>query len=429
MEVGKIFKKLIPMALSYMGSGGSLITSSIAQLATFAILARSLGTEQFALYVTITAFTNVAVQICGFGVQECIVRRVARDPADQPRMMGHALILTTASFLVLFVIGLIGLPFIVPTTGNEFETLGSLALLLISNVFILRFVSLATSSYLARSNFVVANSLEVAFGLVRLGAALLGCLVFGVSSVAGWSMWYFAAHALVAIAAVLLIWRLGAPRYTIVREELKIGALFSTQFIFKAIRQNTDLLVLGMFTSAEIVGSYGVARRVLDSSYLSVEALNRLIYPGSAVALMNGFHHAYRRVLKVATAAVVISGFAAVAVYVLSPLMPVLFGAEYPSMVEFTRMLCWVVVPMAIGSVALEAFGAAGRQDIRAIIYNSANIGAAALVAGAIFLLGIDGAFASSYAVEILTAVAAWMVLLRFVQADRIRGPISIAAE
>ncbi len=417
------------MALSYMGSGGSLITSSIAQLATFAILARSLGTEQFALYVTITAFTNVAVQICGFGVQECIVRRVARDPSDQPRMMGHALILTTGSFLVLFIIGLAALPFIVPTTGNEWETLGSLALLLISNVFILRFVSLATSSYLARSNFVVANTLEISFGLIRLVAALLGCLVFKVDSVAAWSMWYFAAHAIVALAAVPLIWRLGAPHYTIVREELKIGALFSTQFIFKAIRQNTDLLVLGMFTSAEIVGSYGVARRVLDSSYLSVEALNRLIYPGSAVALMNGFHHAYGRVVKVATAAVVISGAAAVAVFVLSPLMPVLFGDEYPSMVAFTRILCWVVVPMAIGSVALEAFGAAGRQDIRAIIYNSANIGAALLVAGAIYLLGIDGAFASSYGAEILTAIAAWMVLMRFVQADRSRAFTPVAAE
>ena len=370
MELGKIFKKLIPMALSYMGSGGSLITSSIAQLATFAILARSLGTEQFALYVTITAFTNVAVQICGFGVQECIVRRVARDPADQPRMMGHALILTTGSFLVLFIIG-----------------------------------------------------------LIRLIAALLGCLVFHVDSVAAWSMWYFTAHAIVGLAAVPLIWRLGAPKYTIVREELKIGALFSTQFIFKAIRQNTDLLVLGMFTSAEIVGSYGVARRVLDSSYLSVEALNRLIYPGSAVALMNGFHSAYGRVLKVSMAAIVISACAAIAVYILSPLMPVLFGADYPSMVEFTRTLCWVVVPMAIGSVALEAFGAAGRQDIRAVIYNSANIGAAVLVAGAIFLLGIDGAFASSYAVEILTAIAAWMVLMRFVQADRIRGLTPVAAE
>src|SRR5690606_26686299 len=87
-----IFKKLVPIALSYLGSGGSLITSSIAQLITFAVLARYLGTTEFALYVTLTAFTNVAVQICGLGAQETLTRRIAQDVSDHPRLMGHALL-------------------------------------------------------------------------------------------------------------------------------------------------------------------------------------------------------------------------------------------------------------------------------------------------------------------------------------------------
>jgi len=416
------------MGLSYIGSGGSLITSSIAQLVTFAILARSLGTDQFALYVTISAFTNVAVQICGLGAQESLVRRIARDPSDHARMLGHALILTIGSFAILLVAGLAVLPIVMPVSSNLIANYGSIALLFVSTVFVMRFISIATASYIARSNFVVANSLEMGFGLIRTLAAVLGCLVFHVNDVVGWSIWFFAAHAIVALVCVPLIWRLGAPRYGLVRDELKIGALFSTQFIFKAIRQNTDIVVLGMFTGPEIVASYGVARRVLDSSYLSVEALNRLIYPGSAVVLMGGFHAAYARVLKVATAAVVISGCAAIAVFLLSPLMPLLFGNEYPSLVDFTRILCWVVVPTAMSSVALEAFGAAGRQDVRAIVYNSANIGAAILVAAAISLTGVAGAFASSYLVEIATAIVAWMLLRRFVHADRAREMSAVPA-
>lgn len=429
MAIRASFQRLVPLGLSYLGSGGSLITSSVAQLITFAILARCLGTQQFALYVTITAFTNVAVQICGLGTQETLVRRVAQNPADQPRMMGHALLLTGGSFIVLLVLGLVALPYIVPTAESRLETLGSLALLLLSNVLILRFISLATASYLARSQFVIANALEIAFGFTRTLAAVLGCLVFGVTSVAAWSVWFFGAHLLIALVSVWLIWRLGAPRYGIVREEIRIGALFSTQFVFKAVRQNTDLLVLGMFTSAEIVGSYGVARRVLDSSYLSVEALNRLIYPGTAIALLGGFHNAYDRVRRVFIAAMVISTAAAVAVFILAPLMPILFGHTYPSMVGFTQILCWVVIPMAAGSVALEAFGAAGRQDVRAIITNSSNILAAGLVALTIFALGISGAFAASYTVEILTAITAWLVFLRFVNSDRLREARPLAAE
>ena len=429
MAVATIFKKLIPMGLSYIGSGGSLITSSIAQLVTFAILARTLGTEQFALYVTITAFTNVAVQICGLGAQESLVRRVAQDPADYPRMIGHSLLLTFGTGLALMIVGMIVLPLIVPVSTDELVNVGTIGLLLLSTVIILRLVSLATASYIARSNFIVANSVEVGFALLRMAAALLGCLVFGVTTVAGWSVWFFAAHLVFGVIAVVLIWRLGKPRYGIVRDEIKIGALFSTQFIFKAIRQNTDLLVLGMFTGPEVVGSYGVARRVLDSSYLSVEALNRLIYPGSAVALLSGFHSAYGRVRKVAAAALVLSTLAAASVFVLAPLMPVLFGNEYPSMVGFTRILCWVVIPMAASSVVLEAFGAAGRQDVRAMVYNSANVVAAVLVAGATVLAGVDGAFGSSYLVEVLTAGVAWTVLMRFVRVDRDRSLSAIPAE
>lgn len=417
------------MTLSYVGSGGSLITSSIAQLITFAILARALGADQFAIYVTITAFTNVAVQICGLGTQETLVRRIAQNRGDYARLMGHSLLLTFGTGALLLVGGLAILPLIVPISSDVLVNYGATALLLISTVFILRFVSLATAVYVARSDFVVANSLEVGFGLIRLGAAVLACLVFGVDSVVGWSVWLFGAHAIIALVAAWLIWRLGKPRYELVREEIKIGALFSTQFIFKAIRQNTDIVVLGMFTSAEVVSSYGVARRVLDSSYLSIEALNRLIYPGSAVALVSGFHNAFGRVRKVLGAGLGIAILAAVSVYLLAPLMPVLFGEDYRSMVGFTQILCWVVIPTAISSVALEAFGAAGRQDVRALIYNSANIVAAFLVAAAAYLAGVEGAFASLYAMEILVAIVACAVLWRFVRADRDRELRAVPAE
>lgn len=417
------------MVLSYLGSGGSLITSSIAQLITFAVLARHLGTNEFALYVTLTAFTNVAVQICGLGTQETLTRRVAQNPADYARMMGHALLLTAGTGAILLLLGMVALPLIVPVSPDWLVNVGTIGLLLVSTVLILRFVSLATAAYIAHSNFVVANALEMGSGLIRMVAALLGCFVFGVASVAQWAVWLFAAHLAIAAIAAWLILRLGRPHFGIVRDEVRIGALFSTQFIFKAVRQNTDILVLGLFTSAEIVASYGVARRVLDSSYLSIEALNRLIYPGSAVALMSGFHIAFDRVRKVMAAGVGIAILAAVSVFLLAPLMPVLFGDEYRSMVVFTQIMCWVVIPTAISSVALESFGAAGRQDVRAMIYNSANILAAITGAIGAYLAGVSGAFASLYGIEIAVAIIACGVLWRFVEADRERGPAPLPAE
>ena len=42
-------------------------------------LARSLGVLEFSYFVGLTAVTAVAVQLCGLGAQEALVRRVARE--------------------------------------------------------------------------------------------------------------------------------------------------------------------------------------------------------------------------------------------------------------------------------------------------------------------------------------------------------------
>lgn len=428
MNMTHAIRRIVPMGISYLASGGSLLASSFAQLITFAILARSFGAEQFALFLMITAVTNVAAQICGLGVQECLVRRVAREHELYPVMLGHSLILSGLSGLVLLAAGIATLPFLLPLSADPLENFSSVALLLLSNILLFRFIALGTQSYVAHSNFVAANTLEVAFALARTGAAVAGCLVFGVSTVAGWATWHFAAHLVIAAACLWPMYRLGPPRYRLVRQEVRLGVLFSTQFIFKAVRQNLDLLVLSMVASAEVLGSYGVARRILDSSFLSVEAMNRLIYPGSAVAAADGLHNAFDRVRKVLVAGFAISVCAALTVYVLAPYMPLLFGEQYVSMVALTRLLCWTVVPIAVAGVVLEAFGAAGRQGVRAAIYNGANIVAACLMALAALYAGVTGAIATSYVVEIATATIAWFTLLHAVQRDRMRRAQPAAA-
>jgi hypothetical protein len=77
------------MIVSYLLSSGSLAAASLAQLVTFAILARALGPAEFGLFVQISAVTAIAVQICGLGASDCLLRRVAREPASYPDLLGH----------------------------------------------------------------------------------------------------------------------------------------------------------------------------------------------------------------------------------------------------------------------------------------------------------------------------------------------------
>lgn len=413
---------LLPMLISYAASGGSLIISSAAQLLTFAVLARFLGVHEFSLFVAITAVSNIAVHMCGLGAMECLVRRVARDRAMYPVMLGHNMILTAASGAALVLIGAIVLPFFFTLSLDPATNAAVITLMLVTNTLLVRVIVLAEQIFLAHSDFASANMVVVGFALARTAAAVLACLVFGVASVASWAFWQFVCHVLVALVCWHVLRSLGRPEYRLVREELPLGLYFSVPFILRAVRQNADLLVLSLVATAEIVASYSVARRMLESSYLSVEALNRLVYPGSARATAEGLQHAMPRVRKVLVAATLISIAAAVAVFVLAPILPFLFGRDYASLVSFVRILCWAVIPLAIWAVAVEALGASGHHPTRAAVMGLGSLLGAALAGAATWYAPPAGTFVSFYVIEIGMVAAAWIALTRIVSRDRERA-------
>lgn len=410
---------MLPMLLSYAASGGSLVIGSAAQLVTFALLARWLGVHEFSLFVAITAIANIAVHICGLGAMECLVRRVARDRSIYPAMLGHNIILTSASGVVLVLAGAAVLPFFFTLSQDPATNAGAIALMLVTNVILVRAIVLCEQIFIAHSDFASANKLLVCFALARTAAAVLACVGFGVASVAAWAVWQFAAHVVVALACFAAVGRLGRPVYRIVREELPQGLYFSIPFILRAVRQNADLLVLSLVATAEIVSSYSVARRMLESSYLAVEALNRLLYPGSARAAAGGLHNAVARVRKVLAAATAIGVATAVAVYVLAPVLPYIFGHDYVSLVSFVRILCWVVIPIGMWSVAMEALGAAGRQAQRAMVMGLGSLAGAAFAAWATWYSPPAGTFVSFYVIEFVMVIASWGMFARIVRNDR----------
>jgi O-antigen/teichoic acid export membrane protein len=415
---------MLPMGLSYLASSGSLIASSAAQLITFAVLARSMGVEQFALFVSISAITTIAVQVCSLGTTECLVRRVAKDRSLYPDMLGHSLILTGLGSGALFVAGLVLLTPLIPLSQDPAANLAAMGLILFTNIVLVSAIVLAEHVFIAHSDFASANGSVVIFAFARTAAALLACFAFGVSTVADWAIWSFAAHALVLAVCIWMLRRLGRPRARIVREEVRLGLLFSAPILLRALRQNVDILVLSIVATSEVLGSYSLARRMLDSSYLSVGALHRLIYPGSAVAAADGIHLAMDRTMRVLAAVLGISILTATAVYLLAPLLPYLFGHEFTSLVSFTRILCWLLIILAVWSTALEGLGAAGHHGARALTIGIGSVVGGAIVAWAAWYDPPRGVFIATYLTEAGMAIATWLVLLRIVRSKR-----TIAAE
>ena len=405
-------RRLAPLGLSYVASSGSLVAANAAQLLTFALLARWLGPSQFGLFVQVSAITTVAVHLCGLGANDCLIRRVARDHAMYPAMLGHALILIAATGAALVLVGVSTLPFLVTIDENPIHNVASIAFLLVTNIVLVRTILLAEQAYISHSMFAEANRAVIVFALARTATAALACPLFGVRTLEGWAMWQFAGHVVVAAYFAWKVRELGAPKFGLVRDEIKPGALFSSQFIFKAIRQNCDLFILGLVSSIEVVGSYGVARRILDSSYLTIDAMNRLVYPRFAVASQHGLHNALPLTWRVLAGAVVLGFGTGLGLFIMAPFLPYLFGHDYVSLVPFVRTMCWLIVFVAIWSVAMDLLGASSHQGARATIINTASILGAGLVALGTWFWPPTGTFISLYVVEIGVTIATWAMLL-----------------
>jgi len=408
-----LIRQLRPHALGYAASGASLALAACAQLVTFALLARALGPAEFGQLVAVSAAIAIAAPFCGLGALEGVVRRTAADEALYPAMLGHALVLIGASGAVLVVAGSAVLPAVFPLDDDAGRALVATALMLGGGIILGNLVNLAEHACLAHKRFAGANLIVAGFALTRTFTAALACLVFGADTAGEWAAWFFACHAVSAGAALWFIRGFGLPRFGLLHEELGRGLWFSLPILARAVRQNADILVLGLVAQSHTVASYGIARRILDVSYLSIGALSRLVYPGSANAAARGTDALMERARTVLLASLGVSGLTAAAIWLGAPILPLVFGPGYEALPGFVRALCGLLIIAASAGVALDALAAAALHARRATVLGLGSLAGAAIVGTASALGGPDSAIMASYLADAAVAAMAWLMLAR----------------
>ena len=422
-DVDQSIRLARPTLINYVLSSGSLASASISQLVTFAILARALGPAEFGVFVQISAVTAIAVQICGLGASDCLLRRVSRTPESYPSLLGHNLLLIGLSGAVLVIGGVAAMSFWTRLGSGPSVDVPTLALLFFGNVVLVRLILLVETAFLGLGRVHDANRSVVGFAVARSATAALACLLIKVSSLSDWALWQCGGNLLYALLAAVSLSPFGRPRLAILGEELRAGLLFASQFVGRAIRSNVDLLVIGLFTPIETVGSYGVARRIMDASYLSIDALNRLLYPHLARESRDGLHLALPTTKRALLAALALGLGTALTLFTLAPWLPTLFGRDYHDLPFFLRCLCGTIILVGAWAAAVDLLGASGRQDVRAWILNSANLAGSVRIAAATALAAPIGTFVALYVTDGAIVIAAWLVLLRLARRSRLQAP------
>ncbi len=418
--------KRLPAIRLYMSSTSLLMAGLVAQSIGFIILARWLGSEQFGHLAMVTAATNLGASWCGLGSGEAMRRRVGREPSLYPDMLGHCLIVLMISGAALTAVMSATIGFSVRIVSDPAENYITVTLLVSSNVVLYTGVTLAEQILLTHSQFTRANLLISGLGMARAIAAIVACLGFGIESLSAWAWWNLATLAAGSLASACLLFRYGAPRWRLLRGEIPFGVTLSISNSIAALRQNVDLLALSATAPPQVVGAYGVARRVLGIAMVTGASLDRLVYTKFAIAGKSGPAATLALAQRYAPYAIGLTGLTSAAIFVLAPVLPVLFGNGFGDMVWIVRALCWTLILTAVQFIAFDAINAADRHRIRLIVGTVVSVAGAVLIVGFSLAFGTTGTFIAVYVAEISTAVALWMTLK--VLSDRQRRQNSISA-
>ena len=419
----------LPAMFLYAGTSATMLLGVLAQFLAYAVLARYLGVVQFGQLVTITAATNMAAHVCGLGANDTAVRQIARDPNSYPVVLGHNLILTFGSALVLVPVMAVGLALYVPLTASFAFNASIMLLFVISNVVLFRLITFAEQTFVARQHFKRANGLNLTFAVSRALVAAIACIGFGVDDVATWSVWNIAGQTGLLIICVIALWPYGPPTWRLLRHEIPIGIHFTTPRFFWALRQNADLFVLNLVAPPAAVGAYAVARRLVETALVTISALNRIVYPKLAIAGRNGAAAALGVMMKYLGPAIALGVLTSLGMFILAPWLPLLFGEDFQPSVGYLQILCWVMILYTLESVASDTLVAADRHGLRATVYNSGALVAAALIGGATYVFAVPGAMVAIYAASLGLAIALWTTLIWLSRQDARNGEISASAD
>jgi len=407
----------LPMLITYLGASMSLVAGSVMQLISMAILARAMGVAQFGLYLSMMALSTFALELIGLGSIEALLRRVARDKSIYPVALGHSLILAALTAMVICPALLILLPFWVHNlSGTDLDTL-AIAVFAIGNTLILHLVLLTEKIFIAQGQFFRANLVNLSLAASRLCAAALACLVFSVTSLSSWIEWQVASYIVVLIGCVFAVRGLGMPQWVIMREELSKGFYYCVSSAVMTLKQGIDVIILGLVAGPAVVGAFGLARRIIDTSSLMLVAFFRVVYPMLARAMENGISSGLNLAFKVLTAVVGIAVCTVIGLYIVAPLCPLVFGPQFEVAVPYLYQLAWILIAYAISSTAADALGASGQHGVRAVAYCFTTIGI--VVVGLLtYFYSTTGTIIGIYITEFAMAAGFWAAVLYLVRRE-----------
>ncbi|HVT99897.1 MAG TPA: oligosaccharide flippase family protein [Acidobacteriaceae bacterium] len=390
-----------------------------AQAVYFVLIGRALGSREYGAFVGVAALIAALSQFSSLGMEMILVRNVSRDRDSFARTWGHALAITAAGFVLLFVAATLYAHFalrpelrpLVPWIALADGLLGKLIQLAAR-----AFQGAASLAWTARltafTNIARAATAALVLAWARAHATHATALL--------WTRVYWLSTLFVALFALTIITlRLGFPRFRpIRRRDLSEGLSFSVSSSSISVYNDIDKTFLVSLGQISAAGIYSAAYRVVDAASAPIYAVYAAAAPRFFREGAHGVHRARDFSRKTLSRTLPYSVAVAVLLALSAPLLPFLFGPSFRGSVAALRWLCVLPVLRSLHYAWGSAITASASQWNRTATQFGA--GALNLCLNAVLIprWSWQGAAAASLLTDGALAAASFLVLSRLIRRE-----------
>ncbi|HOU13932.1 MAG TPA: oligosaccharide flippase family protein [Anaerolineae bacterium] len=371
-------------------------------------IARSIGVSGLGFYATINSLWLIFESLAYLGLDQVLMRDVAREPKQAPMLLMNAGVVGLFSSLV-FGVAMVGVAYLLNYPAVVIQSIYIVA------GFVLVFDTLSTIAEsivkgLERMEFVLfvrfpANLLRVVLSVFALSRGAGLASVFWVSG-------FFQIALLLGFSWLILSWHneAGSLRahvrfsWPLCRRLTRTTLVFLGISLFAAVFGNVNVILLSKLQNERAVGIYDAASKIVQMGKMLSPALMLALYPTLARAFANSETQLGRLVVQFLKLLLILLLPVVLFVWVFAKDIILLFYKDsFAEAVILLRVLIWILPPFFANNLLFRAMLASNNEKITLRI---AGTNAVINLILDIILIPTLGALGTSIAAVITTVVA-----------------------
>jgi O-antigen/teichoic acid export membrane protein len=349
------------------------MSSVVASLLVFVLIAREFGTERFGQFSLVLTFLSVLIVVADFGTTPALAREISRPKVDRERLWGTFLLLRFALAAIVTLLALVCSSLFRPDLV-VLVVVGVLGLPLLASRFFEPVFQVSDRPW-------YSTRASLTYGLVYLAGVAVAALLL--ESLFWAVVAYVAANAVYCGVALWLSLRCIRPRFDLralgMSGLARLAAPLGVGSIFIMVNTRADILMLAYLQSDTAVGLYNAAFRFFDLAAMAAVIVMVPFVPifsARAARDRAELKALYIRVLEglglvILPVAIAVPSFSA-------GLVSLVFGPDFGASAAVLHVLAWVGVLTFVchaGSTANLAVGEVRHAYWNAALAAGINIG------------------------------------------------------